>query len=167
MLMPNKHRTLIYEYLMKEGVVVAEKDFGLDKHPAIPVPNIHVIKALQSLKSRNLVKEQFAWRHYYWYLNNEGTNYLREYLNLPPEIVPATLKRPTRPEGAKTAKRVDTARPSSPTDQSRQDYRRGGYDKQGEVGAGSSRPEFRSGFGRGRQHDNRSGPGGAGSADQQ
>ena len=26
-------------------------------------------------------------------------------LNLPPEIVPATLKRPTRPEGAKTAKR--------------------------------------------------------------
>jgi hypothetical protein len=32
---------------MKEGVVVAEKDFGLDKHPAIAVPNIHVIKALQ------------------------------------------------------------------------------------------------------------------------
>jgi hypothetical protein len=60
---------------------------------------------IQSLKSRNLVKEQFAWRHYYWYLNNEGTNFLREYLNLPPEIVPATLKRPTRPEGAKTAKR--------------------------------------------------------------
>jgi small subunit ribosomal protein S10e len=47
MLMPKKHRTLIYEYLMKEGVVVAEKEFGLDKHPAIPVPNIHVIKALQ------------------------------------------------------------------------------------------------------------------------
>ena len=47
MLMPKKHRTLIYEYLMKEGVVVAEKDFGLDKHPVIPVPNIHVIKALQ------------------------------------------------------------------------------------------------------------------------
>lgn len=47
MLMPKKHRTLIYEYLMKEGVVVAEKDFGLDKHPSIPVPNIHVIKALQ------------------------------------------------------------------------------------------------------------------------
>jgi hypothetical protein len=47
MLMPKKNRTLIYEYLMKEGVVVAEKDFGLDKHPAIAVPNIHVIKALQ------------------------------------------------------------------------------------------------------------------------
>ena len=52
------------------------------------------------------MKEQFAWRHYYWYLNNEGINFLREYLNLPPEIVPGTLKRPTRPEGqTKTAKR--------------------------------------------------------------
>ncbi|CAF0791345.1 unnamed protein product [Adineta ricciae] len=146
MLMPKKHRTLIYEYLMKEGVVVAEKDFGLDKHPAIAVPNIHVIKALQSLKSRNLVKEQFAWRHYYWYLNNE-----------------ATLKRPTRPEGAKTAKRVETARPSSPSgDQSRQEYRRSGYDKQGEVGAGTARPEFRGGYGRGRLPD-----GNRGGADQQ
>jgi len=165
MLMPKKHRTLIYEYLMKEGVVVAEKDFGLDKHPSVPVPNIHVIKALQSLKSRNLVKEQFAWRHYYWYLNNEGTNFLREYLNLPPEIVPATLKRPTRPEGStKTAKRVETARPSSPSaDQSRQEYRRGGgYDKQGEVGAGSARPEFRGGYGRGRPLD-----GNRGGAEQQ
>jgi len=114
-----------------------------------------------------LVKEQFAWRHYYWYLNNEGTNFLREYLNLPPEIVPATLKRPTRPEGSKTAKRVETARPASPTDQSRQEYRRSAYDKQGEVGAGSSRPEFRSGYGRGRgfHEGNRGGPGN--NADQQ
>ena len=38
---------------------------------------------------------------------------------------------------------VDTARPTSPSgDQGRQEYRRAGYDKQGEVGAGSSRPEF-------------------------
>lgn len=47
MLMPKKHRKLVYEYLMKEGVVVAEKDFGLEKHPLIAVPNIHVIKTLQ------------------------------------------------------------------------------------------------------------------------
>lgn len=39
---------------------------------------------------------------------------------------------------------METARPSSPSaDQSRQEYRRtGGYDKQGEVGAGSSEPQF-------------------------
>ena len=51
--MPKKHRTLIFEYLMKEGVVVAEKDFGLDKHPVIPVPNIQVIKALQVSSNRH------------------------------------------------------------------------------------------------------------------
>merc|ERR1719370_632937 len=33
--------------------------------------------------------EQFAWRHYYWYLTNEGIQYLRDYLHLPSEIVPS------------------------------------------------------------------------------
>lgn len=52
----------------------------------------------QSLKSRGFVREQFAWRNYYWYLTNEGIQYLRDFLHLPAEIVPATLKRQTRPE---------------------------------------------------------------------
>lgn len=99
MLMPKAHRIAIYEYLFKEGVLVAKKDFNAPKHPELEnVPNLHVIKALQSLKSKGLVKEQFAWRHYYWYLTNEGIQYLRTVLNLPPEIVPATLKRQVRSE---------------------------------------------------------------------
>ncbi len=53
---------------------------------------------LQSLTSRGFVKEQYAWRHFYWYLTNEGIQYLRDYLHLPPEIVPTTLKRQARPE---------------------------------------------------------------------
>lgn len=31
--------------------------------------------------------------HFYWFLTNEGIEYLREYLHLPEEIVPATLKK--------------------------------------------------------------------------
>lgn len=31
------------------------------------------------------------------FLSDEGIEYLREYLNLPSEIVPATLKKSTRP----------------------------------------------------------------------
>ena len=54
--------------------------------------------SLQSLKSQGYVREQFAWRHFYWYLTNEGIEYLRNYLHLPAEIVPATLKRQTRQE---------------------------------------------------------------------
>ena len=46
MLMPKKNRISIFEYLFKEGVLVAKKDFSLPKHPEIDVPNLHVIKAL-------------------------------------------------------------------------------------------------------------------------
>lgn len=89
---------------MQEGVCVAKKDFHLKSHPElVGVPNLHVIKACQSLASKGLVKEQFAWRHYYWYLNNEGIEFLREFLNLPAEIVPATLRRQTRATDVRTA----------------------------------------------------------------
>ena len=44
--MPKKNRVQIFEYLFKEGVLVAKKDFGAPKHPDIDVPNLHVIKAL-------------------------------------------------------------------------------------------------------------------------
>lgn len=50
-----------------EGVLQAEKDFNLESHPEIAdVPNLHVIKLMQSFKSKELVTERFAWRHYYW-----------------------------------------------------------------------------------------------------
>ncbi|KAJ7945292.1 40S ribosomal protein S10-1 [Quillaja saponaria] len=58
---------------------------------------------MQSFKSREYVRETFAWMHYYWFLTNDGIEFLRTYLNLPSEIVPATLKKnakgPTRPMG--------------------------------------------------------------------
>jgi small subunit ribosomal protein S10e len=50
-----------------EGVLYAEKDFNLAEHPEIKeVPNLQVIKLMQSFKSREFVTERFAWRHYYW-----------------------------------------------------------------------------------------------------
>ncbi|CAM9291781.1 unnamed protein product [Scytosiphon promiscuus] len=56
---------------------------------------------MKSMKSRGLVRETFNWQYFYWYLTVEGIEYLREYLHLPEEIVPATLKksasRPARP----------------------------------------------------------------------
>lgn len=72
MLIPKANTKKIYETLFNEGVVVAKKDFGAPKHGEIDVPNLHVIKTMQSLVSKKLVREQFAWRHYYWYLENEG-----------------------------------------------------------------------------------------------
>ncbi|XP_054153804.1 40S ribosomal protein S10-like [Oppia nitens] len=149
MLMPKKNRVAIYEYLFKEGVMVAEKDFHAPKHPALEtVPNLHVIKALQSLKSRGYVKEQFAWRHFYWYLTNEGIQYLRDFLHLPPEIVPPTLKRQVKTESARPrTQKADENRPQR--DGGRDNYRRD-FDREGGGGGGGA-PErqFRGGFGRG------------------
>ncbi|KAL6209204.1 hypothetical protein ACLB2K_020147 [Fragaria x ananassa] len=54
---------------------------------------------MQSFKSKEYVREAFAWMHYYWYLTNDGIEFLRNYLNLPSEIVPNTLKKQPKPPG--------------------------------------------------------------------
>uniref|UniRef100_A0A8C7N896 Ribosomal protein S10 n=2 Tax=Oncorhynchus TaxID=8016 RepID=A0A8C7N896_ONCKI len=149
MLMPKKNRIAIYELLFKEGVMVAKKDVHLAKHPELAdrnVPNLHVMKAMQSLKSTGYVKEQFAWRHFYWYLTNEGIQYLRDFLHLPPEIVPATLRRQMRPETARP-------RPKGSLNIMTMSMSPGasGADKKAEAGAGAATEfQFRGGFGRGR-----------------
>merc|ERR1712036_150451 len=79
--------------------ISSKRDCNKPKHddPELPVKNIYVIKLLTSLKSRGYVTEKFSWQWYYWYLTNEGIESLREYLHLPAEIVPATLKKTSRP----------------------------------------------------------------------
>lgn len=154
--MPKKNRVAIYEYLFKEGVMVAKKDF-IAKHPELEnIPNLHVIKTMQSLKSRGHVKEQFAWRHFYWYLTNDGIEYLRGYLHLPPEIVPSTLKKQPRSETTNRGPRPTAMRSEgSKSTEDRAGYRRGPGlantgDKKADVGAGTGDLEFRGGFGRGK-----------------
>lgn len=99
MLMPLDQLRAIYEVLFREGVMVAKKDRRpRSLHPHVPgVTNLQVMRAMASLRVRGLVRETFAWRHFYWYLTNEGIAHLRQYLHLPPEIVPASLQRVRRP----------------------------------------------------------------------
>lgn len=99
MLMPLDNLRAIYERLFRDGVMVAKKDKRPQtNHPEIPgVGNFQVIRAMGSLKSKGFVRETFAWRHFYWYLTNEGIVYLRDYLHLPSEIVPTPLQRVRRP----------------------------------------------------------------------
>jgi len=139
MIVPKSNRTEVYKYLFREGVIYAKKDPNLPKHPEIDVPNLQVIKLLQSLTSRELVKEQYAWQHYYWYLKDEGIEYLREYLNLPEEIVPATLKKSTRPV---------ERRPEGPGGRGPPGGRGGGFGRDSYRGGGDRGPP-RGGFGRG------------------
>jgi len=98
MLVPKKNRLAVYSYLFKEGVVVTKKDHTMTKHPQIEVPNLHVCKLMISLKSREVVKEQFNWQYLYYTLTDKGIEYLREYLHVSEDIVPATLKKPSKPQ---------------------------------------------------------------------
>lgn len=104
MIITKQNRKLIYEHLFREGVLVAKKDYELPQHPEIEVPNLQVIKAMQSFNSKGFVKTQFSWQYYYYTLTPEGLDYLREYLHLPEEIVPATHKKAARPVGTRPSK---------------------------------------------------------------
>jgi len=98
MLIPKKNRLAVYSYLFKEGVIVAKKDVNVPKHGQIEVPNLHVLKLMQSFKSRELVKEQFNWQWLYFTLTDKGIEYLREYLHVSADTVPATLKKSSKPQ---------------------------------------------------------------------
>ena len=109
---------------------------------------------MQSLKSKEYVTERYAWRHLYWFLTDSGIEFLREYLNLPSEIVPATLKKSTRPlERDSRPPRGD--RPPRRFGDGAEGGRggegggRGGYRSEKTGAPGEYRPEFRGGFGRG------------------
>ena len=93
MIIPKKNRLAIYSFLFKEGVLVTSVDIFARKHLQLEVPNLQVIKLMQSLKSRNYVKERYNWRYLYYFLTNEGIEYLRETLHISGEVVPNTLKK--------------------------------------------------------------------------
>ena len=143
--MPKSHRIAILTYLFKEGVVVAKKHWNLPKHPDIDeATNLEVIKLMTSLTSKDLVSCRFSWKHYYWFLKDEGIEYLREYLHLPEDMIPNTLKKPasTRPAppGRPGAEGADGRPPRPPRFGDREGYRGG----PGGEGGGPPR-----GFGRG------------------
>jgi|Transcript_19055 small subunit ribosomal protein S10e len=101
MWIPKEHRIATFSYLFREGVCVVKKDTKSATHPHIEGPtNLEVLMLMKSLESRGYVRITFSWQYNYCYLTDEGIEYLRGYLALPAEIVPATHKKQaSRPEG--------------------------------------------------------------------
>lgn len=120
---------------------------------------LQVVKACQSLTSRGYLKTQFSWQWYYYTLTPEGLDYLREWLHLPAEIVPATHIKQQRshapPKGMMGG--GDDQRRGGGRGGPRGDRgdREGGYRRrdagEGKEGGapGDFAPNFRGGFGRG------------------
>ncbi|KAG4437804.1 hypothetical protein IFR05_006739 [Cadophora sp. M221] len=162
-LIPKADRKKIHEYLFREGVLVAKKDYNLPKHNDIDTKNLYVVKACQSLTSRGYVKTQFSWQYYYYTLTPEGLDYLREWLHLPAEIVPATHIKQQRshapPRGMMGGEGERERKPfggRGGRGGDRGGDREGGYRRrdaggEGKEGApsGEFAPQFRGGFGRG------------------
>lgn len=159
---------------------MAKKDFNLPKHGEIDTKNLYVcnfaapptatsiatnppkqvVKACQSLTSRGYLKTQFSWQWYYYTLTPEGLDYLREWLHLPAEIVPATHIKQQRSHappkgmmGGDDRERRPGGRGAPRGDRGDRDggYRRRDAGEGKEGGApGEFAPTFRGGFGRGR-----------------
>ena len=101
MFIPKSNRIAVFSYLFREGVLVVKKDTVSPTHPHIEgATNLEVMNLVKSLASRGFVRVTFSWQHNYCYLAPEGIEYLRGYLALPAEIVPATHKKAaSRPDG--------------------------------------------------------------------
>lgn len=112
MVMPLSDLTAIYQLLFRDGVIVVKKEKRLQSmHPEIEgVSNLKVINAMGSLKSKGCVRETYAWKHAYYFLTNEGIVHLRDYLHLPAEITPATLKCICRPASSAQVQTVQGAK---------------------------------------------------------
>ena len=90
----------------------------------------------------SFVNERFSWNWYYYYLTNEGIDYLQKFLNLPADVVPATLKKSNRPASRPSAEGGRGGKGGYRGDDG---YRRGGFgDKAGPGG------DFRPSYGGGR-----------------
>jgi small subunit ribosomal protein S10e len=108
MFIPKANRIAVYSYLFKEGVCVVEKKYT-GPHPEIEgAANLEVMMLMKSLASRGFVKITYSWQHSYCYLITEseegaltGLEYLRTYLALPADIVPATMKKAAARPGAR------------------------------------------------------------------
>eukprot|EP00927_Polykrikos_kofoidii_P009683 TRINITY_DN1404_c0_g3_i1.p1 TRINITY_DN1404_c0_g3~~TRINITY_DN1404_c0_g3_i1.p1 ORF type:complete len:134 (+),score=25.97 TRINITY_DN1404_c0_g3_i1:63-464(+) len=101
-LIPKKTRKTILEHLFKEGVICVKHDPKASKHnekELEDIPNLHVMMVMRSMASRAYVLEKFNWQWHYYFLTDEGINYLREVLHLPAQVCPSTFtkQRPARP----------------------------------------------------------------------
>jgi len=147
--------------------MVARKDLTMNKHNDVDVPNLYVIKLMQSMVSRGYVKEQFSWMWFYWYLTNEGIEFLRDDLGLLPEIVPITLKKPrSQPRPFQTPRERDRGgsrgdRASSPRG-GRREGEEGAAEKKESPATSGFAPSFRKEGGEGRGGDRERRPGGGG-----
>merc|ERR1711870_182248 len=93
----------ILEHVFKEGVIVVKKDPRATRHNELEdIPNLHVMMVMKSICSRNYVTEKFNWMWHYYFLTNEGIEYLRDVLHLPIFLLVKARAAAKEVDGART-----------------------------------------------------------------
>ena len=94
-LVTKEDRRLLFNYLLREGVIVVKKDAYLPQHQNVPVANLHAMMVVKSLKSQGCLNEVYNWGWSYYFLTNKGVAHLIKELDLPVDknIVPLTHNR--------------------------------------------------------------------------
>ena len=82
----------LWKLFITEGCMICLNDTFHNNTILKGIPNLHIIMMMKSFESKKFVRKTYAWKHHYWFLTNEGIEYLRGYLQLPSTIVPNTLK---------------------------------------------------------------------------
>ena len=118
-LIAREDRRAVFEYLLREGVIVVKKDAYLPAHQhCTTVTNLKVMMIVKSLKSKGCLNEVYTWGWMYMFLTNEGLQYLIKELGLPADskILPAThQKKRLVPKNEAGTEKVDDEGEEKPT----------------------------------------------------
>ena len=83
-LVSKENKRKIFEYLLREGVIVVKKDSYLPFHQQLTdVPNLEVMMIVKSLKSRNLLQDVYNWQWCYYFITTKGVSFLVKELGMP------------------------------------------------------------------------------------
>ena len=98
-LVAKENRRAVFEYLLREGVIVVKKDAYMPAHQTLTqVPNLQAMMIVKSLKSKGCLNEVYNWGWSYYFLKDEGIAFLIKELGLPADakILPNTHSKKRR-----------------------------------------------------------------------
>ena len=98
-LVAKENRRAVFEYLLREGVIVVKKDAYQPAHQTLTqVPNLQAMMIVKSLRSKGCLNEVYNWGWSYYFLKDEGIAFLIKELGLPADakILPNTHSKKRR-----------------------------------------------------------------------
>ena len=90
-LVPTPVKKTVYERIFNDGVIFVKKDSKLKEHRDFNgISNLHVMMITKSLHSKGYLTEKYNWGYHYYFLSDEGVEFLRDYLHLDASAFPET-----------------------------------------------------------------------------